>query len=296
MDKQMTIVVAWPAGVGSDTVARLIADGLSKKWGNQVIVENRPGASGNIGQNLVAKAAPDGYTFIVAAPGAAANNMLTFKSLPYNPLTDFTFVTLVVEQPLVFVGGPRLVPKDIKEFFAYAKENPGKIQFGNPGFGTYAHMAQLAVQDIVGAQFNLVPYKGASQIAGDLLASQIDASADLVAGYSGHVKAGKLRVLVVIGDRRSEFVPDVPTLKEAGLNFSASPWLGLEGPKGIPREIVNEMNAAVKEVLANDAVKTKLSAGGMSVRTSTPEEFEQVVKAEVEKWRPIIEKYNIRQE
>jgi tripartite-type tricarboxylate transporter receptor subunit TctC len=203
-------------------------------------------------------------------------------------------VTLTTELPLVIVAGPRLAAKDAKEFFAYAKDNPGKLQYGNPGHGTYAHMAQLAMQDLAGAKFNIVPYKGASQIAGDLLSGQIDAASDLLAAYVPHIRAGKLRALVVIGDRRSEQIPDVPTLKETGLSFAASPWFGLQGPKGIPREIVDQMNAAVKEVLSNGAAKEKLANIGMTVRTSTPEEFEQVVKAEVEKWRPIVAKYDIK--
>ena len=296
MDKPMTIVVGWPAGNGTDIVARLLADGLSKKWGTQVLVENKPGATGNIGQNYVAKAAPDGYTFIVSPPGPAANNVLTFKSLPFNPVTDFTFVTLTTELPLVIVAGPKLAQKDAKEFFAYAKENPGKIQFGNPGHGTYAHMAQLAMQDLSGAKFNIVPYKGAAQIAGDMLSGQIDAASDLLAAYVPHIRAGKLRALAIIGERRTPELPDVPTLKETGLNFAASPWFGLQGPKGIPRDIVDKMNAAVKEVLSTDAAKEKLANLGMTVRTSTPEEFEQVVKDEIEKWRPIVAKYNISSE
>jgi tripartite-type tricarboxylate transporter receptor subunit TctC len=296
MDKPMTIVVGWPAGNGTDIVARLIADALGKKWGTQVIVENKPGATGNIGQNFVAKAAPDGYTFIVSPPGPAANNMLTFKSLAFNPLTDFTFVTLTTELPLVIVAGPKLAAKDVKELFAYAKGNPGKVAFANPGHGTYAHMAQLAVGDMVGATYNIVPYKGASQIAGDLLSGQIDAASDLLAAYVPHIKAGKLRALVIIGDRRVEQFPEVPTLKETGLDFAAAPWFGLQGPKGIPRDIVDQMNAAVKDVLSSGAAKEKLANIGMTVRTSTPEEFEQVVKAEVEKWRPIVAKYDIKSE
>src|SRR6478736_3281843 len=207
-DKQMTIVVPWPAGTGVDLVARILADGFQKKWGANVIVENRVGASGNIGQNYVAKAAPDGYTLIVSTPGPAANNMLTFKSLPYNPLTDFSFITTTNEDPMVLIAGPRLKVKDMKEFIEQAKANPGKLQFANPGHGTYAHMTQLSMQEIFGTTFNLIPYKGSPQMASDMIGEQIDASVDLIGNYMEMVKAGKLRILTVIGDKRLPQLPD----------------------------------------------------------------------------------------
>src|SRR5262245_29696837 len=200
MDKPMTIVVPWAAGTGADLVARVLADGFAKKWGNQVTVENRVGASGNIGQNFVSKAAPDGYTFIVTTPGPAANNMLTFKSLPYNPLTDFTFITTTNEDPLIIVAGPKLKAKNIQEFVEYVKANKGKLQFANPGHGTYAHMAQLSLQEILGTEFNLIPYKGSPQMATDMIGEQIDASMDLIGSYMEMVKAGKLRILAIAGD------------------------------------------------------------------------------------------------
>jgi tripartite-type tricarboxylate transporter receptor subunit TctC len=293
-DKTMTIVSPWLPGTGTDLIARLLADGISKKYGSQVIVENKPGATGNIGQAYVAKAAPDGYTFIVTTPGPAANNILTFKSLSFNPLTDFTWVSLVSELPLVIVAGPKTEGRDVKEFFAYAKANPTKVTFGNPGHGTYAHMAQLSLQEMSGAKFNIVPYKGAPQMIPDMLSGQIDGCMDLLAGYLPQIRAGKIRAIGVAGNSRNEFIPDVPTLKEAGLSLTTSPWYGLQGPKGIPRDIVDKMNAVTKEILSTPAAKEKYAAVGMTVRTTTPEEFEQLVKAEVEQWRPIVAKYDLK--
>lgn len=296
MDRVMTIVAPWPAGTGADVVARILADGLMKKWGNQIVVENRVGASGNIGQNYVAKAAPDGYTYIVSTPGPAANNMLTFKSLPYNPLTDFSFITVTNEDPMLIVAGPKLEAKDVKEFLAYAKANPGKVQFGNPGHGTYAHMTQLAVQDLLQTKFNLIAYKGAPQMISDMLSGQIDAVIDLTGGYLAQIKSGKLRALAIIGNKRIEQLPDVPTLRELGMDFTAEPWYALEGPKGIPADIVTAMNAAAIEVLRDPATREKLAGAGITPSSSTPEELEKIVNAEVEKWRPIIEKYKITAE
>jgi tripartite-type tricarboxylate transporter receptor subunit TctC len=294
MDKVMTIVVPWPAGTGADLVARVLADGIIKKWGGQVVVENKVGATGNIAQNFVAKAAPDGYTFIVTTPGPAANNMLTFKGLPFNPLTDFSFVTITNEDPMVIIAGPKLAAKNIGEFVAYAKVNPGKIQFAHPGHGTYAHMTQLALQDMIGTKFNLIPYRGGPQMATDMMAGQIDAAIDLLGSYLGQVNSGHLRVLAVIGNGRLAQLKDVPTLKEAGLSFTAEPWYGLQGPKGIPRDIIDQMNALAADVLANPAIKEKLAAAGITPRTTTPEAFEKIVKDEVEKWRPIVVKYDIK--
>jgi tripartite-type tricarboxylate transporter receptor subunit TctC len=296
MDKPMTIVVPWPPGTGADLVARLLADGIGKKWGNQVQVENKVGATGNIAQNFVAKAAPDGYTFIVTTPGPAANNMLTFKALSFNPLTDFTFVTITNEDPMVIVAGPRLAAKDIGGLVEYVKATPGKLQFGNPGHGTYAHMTQLALQDMIGTKFNLVPYRGSPQMTSDMLSGQIDAVIDLLGGYLPQIRAGKLRAMAIIGNKRVDQLPDVPTLREIGLNFTAEPWYGLQGPKGIPREIVDQMNAVAAEILTSSAAKEKLAGAGITPRTSTPEAFEQLVKNEVEKWRPIVVKYDIKSE
>jgi tripartite-type tricarboxylate transporter receptor subunit TctC len=296
MDRVMTIVVPWPAGTGADVVARVLADGLMKKWGNQVVVENRAGASGNIAQNFVAKATPDGYTFIVSTPGPAANNMLTFKSLPYNPLTDFSFITVTNEDPMLLVAGPKLKAQDAKEFLAYAKANPGVVQFGNPGHGTYAHMTQLAVQDKLDTKFNLIAYKGAPQMITDMLSGQIDAVIDLTGGYLSQIKAGKLRALAIIGNKRIEQLPDVPTMRELGLDFTAEPWYALEGPKGIPADIIGQMNEASVAVLKDPATREKLAGAGITPSSSTPEALEKLVNAEIEKWRPIVQKYNITSE
>jgi tripartite-type tricarboxylate transporter receptor subunit TctC len=296
MDRTMTIVVPWPAGTGDDVVARVLADGLMKKWGNQIVVENRAGASGNIAQNFVAKARPDGYTYIVSTPGPAANNMLTFKSLPYNPLTDFSYITVTNEDPMLIVAGPKLEAKDVKEFLDYAKANPGKVQFGNPGHGTYAHMTQLAVQDLIQTKFNLIAYKGAPQMITDMLSGQIDAVIDLTGGYLPQIKAGKLRALAIIGDKRVEQLPDVPTMRELGYEFTAKPWYALEGPKGIPDDIIREMNEASVAVLKDPATREKLAGAGITPSSSTPEELQKLIQAEVEKWRPIVQKYNITSE
>jgi tripartite-type tricarboxylate transporter receptor subunit TctC len=296
MEKPMLIVVPWPAGSSFDTVARLIGDGIQKKYGSTVIVENKTGASGNIGQAFVAKAKPDGYTWIVTTPGPAANNVLTFKQLPYNPLTDFTFVTLTNRDPNVLVVRKSLNVSTFKEFIAYAKAHPGTVKMGSPGNGSYSHMTQLALQDLAGVEFNIVPYRGPPQVLQDLLGGHLDAGMALIGNFMAQVLRGDLKVLVVFGERRDPALPNVPTLIEEGYNFYSQPWTGLEGPKGIPPEIVGEMNKTVNQLLKDKANLDKLAALGMTAAPSTPEDFEKVVKSELDKWRPIITKYKISAE
>lgn len=293
MEKPMTIVVPWPAGSSFDVVARIIADGIHRKYGNTVIVDNRTGASGNIGQAYVARARPDGYTFIVTTPGPAANNLLTFKSLPYNPLTDFTFVSLTNRDPSVLVVRADMKINSFKEFVAFAKANPGKVRMGSPGNGTYSHMTQLALQDLAGVEFNIIPYRGPPQVLQDLLGAQIDAGMALVGNFMPYVQSGKLKVLAVFGDKRDPSLPNVPTLKEEGYNFHSEPWTGIEAPRGVPREIVQQMNKTVNEILSDKETVRKLASYGMTAAPSTPEAFETLVKAEVEKWRPIVAKYKV---
>lgn len=294
MDKPMTIVVPYPAGTGADLIARVIGDGVGKKYGITVQVENRAGASGNIGQAYVAKAAPDGYTFILTTPGPAANNKMTFRELAYEPLTDFSFITQTSEDVLVLIAGPN-VKGDLKDFLANAKANPDKINIGHPGLGSYAHMTELLLQEAQGIKFNIVTYKGAPQMIPDMLGGTLDAVMDLSGSYMPQINAGQLRVLAIGGrERRADL--NAPTFLENGINLVSAPWLGLEGPKGIPTDIVNEMNAAVAEVLMKPEYYDKLKGAGIYAKTNKPDEFAKMVKDEMDKWRPIITKYNIRAE
>lgn len=293
-ERQVTIVMPWPAGTGGDLVARVLADGLQKKWGQTVIVENKSGAAGSIGQAFVAKARPDGYTLVVTTPGPAVNNMLTYKSLPYNPLKDFTYIMRLSSDAMILIGGPRLEAKTLPEFTAYAKANPGKVAFGNPGIGTYAQMTQLTMQDMMGTTFNLVQYRGAPQMITDLLAKQIDAVIDLSGGYLPQIEAGTLHAIAVFGEERDPRLPKIPTAKEQGLNLAVDAWYGMEGPKGIPQDIVTKINTDVTDILLHDqAARDKMTGIGATPAPSTPAEFEAIVNGEIAKWKPVVEKYHI---
>lgn len=297
-DKPITIVVPWPAGSGGDVQARIIADELSKRWDTQVIVENRAGASGNIGQAYVARAEPDGYTFIHTSPGPGANNLLTFKSLTFNPLTDFDAVTLTNEAVMVVVGRPDNPNfKDIKGLLEFAKANPGKINFGHPGVGTYAHMTELALQDMAGVEFNLVPYRGSPPMQQDLLGGQIDVLLDQAPAYYTNFTSGRMVPLAVVSESRDPRLPDVPTFKELGIDFTSAPWYGMQVPKGTPRHIIDEANKQMVDILMTDAEpRQKMIAAGLTPTGSTPEGFGKIITDEVEKWRPIVTKYNITSE
>jgi tripartite-type tricarboxylate transporter receptor subunit TctC len=292
-DKPVKIVVPVAAGGGVDVMARLLALKLTERLNQQFVVENRPGAAGVIGSKAVIASPADGTTLLYT-PSSLSLSVVVNKTPPYDLAKDFTPIINVAISPYALVVNPSVPAKDLKEFVAYAKANPGKVQFGHPGHGTYAHMTQLSLQDMIGTTFNLIPYRGGPQMTSDMLGGQIDAVIDLLGSYLPLIRDGKLRALAVIGNSRVPQLPDVPLLKEVGLNFTAEPWYGLQGPKGIPREIVDQVNAAATEILNDSAVKEKLAAAGITPRTGTPEDFEQVVKKEIEKWRPIVVKYDIK--
>jgi tripartite-type tricarboxylate transporter receptor subunit TctC len=295
-DRNVTIVVNWPPGTTVDAVARILADGLSKKWNATVVVENRAGATGNIGQNYVAKAAPDGYTFLITTPGPAANNVLTFKALPYDPIKDFVGVSQTTQDTMGIVVGKKPEFQTFKGFVDYAKANPGKAQIAHPGHGTYAHMIMLALQDELKTEFNLIPYKGGVDMANDLLSGRIDAIVNFVGPYAGQFRTGDLKPLVVISDARNETLPNAPTLKESGINFSAAPWTIMQAPKGTPKEIVDEMSKGVNEILKDPAVAAKIAGMNTMAKASTPEFVDQLVLGELDKWKPVITKYKITNE
>jgi tripartite-type tricarboxylate transporter receptor subunit TctC len=292
MDKPMTIIINWPPGTGPDVFIRILVEGLQKKWGNTIVAENRAGASGNVGQAYAARAVPDGYTWLHASPGPAANNSVSFRSLPYNPLTDFTFVTQTSETDMILVSRNGLA-KDFKEIIAKAKAKPESVKMGHPGNGTYAHMLGLKVGDAGDIKFNMIPYKGAPQMLVDLMSSEIDLAGDQIPVWVEQVKAGKVTAIATFGDKRSTLLPDVPTMKELGLNVTAAPWYGFLGPKGVPNDIRDQMAKAIAEVLSDPARVAKFKAANLEPKSSSPAAFEQIVKDEIGKWKPVIEKYNL---
>lgn len=295
MDKTMTIVVPRPAGTGGDVLARIIADGLMKKWGNTIVIENRGADGGNAGQDHVAKSAPDGYTWIHTSPAPAANNHLTSKkTLPYT-MADFSAVALTNETDMVVVVRPDSPAKTMKELIALAQSKPGALKYAHPGNGTYSHMTGLALQDLASVTFEMVPSRGAAlQMQAALASGQIDVIVDQAPTYVTLIKEGKVRALATAGDKRSALLPDVPTLKETGINFTAAPWYGMQGPKGVPPAILESFSKAIAEVLNDPAYKERLDKGGLTPRVTTPAGFAALLDDEIKKWKPVVEKYNVR--
>lgn len=295
MDKPMVIVVPRPAGTGGDVLARIIADGLMKKWGNTIVIENRPDDGGNAGQDHVAKSAPDGYTWIHTSPAPAANNHLTSrKKLPYT-MADFSAVALTNETDMVVVVRPDSPAKDMKELIALAQAKPGALKYAHPGNGTYSHMTGLALQDLANVRFEMVPSRGAAlQMQANLASGQIDVIVDQAPTYVTLIKEGKVRPLATAGDKRSALLPNVPTLKELGINFAAAPWYGMQGPKGVPQNILDDFSKAISEVLNDPAYKERLDKGGLTPRTTTPAEFAALLDDEIKKWKPVVEKYGVK--
>jgi tripartite-type tricarboxylate transporter receptor subunit TctC len=295
MDKTMTIVVPRPAGTGGDVLARIIADGLMKKWGNKIVIENRGEDGGNVGQDLVAKSAPDGYTWIHTSPAPGANNHLTSKKkLPYT-MADFSAVALTNETDMVVVVRADSPAKSMKELIALAQSKPGALKYAHPGNGTYSHMTGLALQDLANVSFEMVPSRGAAlQMQANLASGQIDVIVDQAPTYITLIKEGKVRPLATAGDKRSALLPDVPTLKESGINFTAAPWYGMQGPKNVPPAILESFSKGIAEVLKDPAYKERLDKGGLTPRVTTPAEFAALLDDEIKKWKPVVEKYKIQ--
>jgi tripartite-type tricarboxylate transporter receptor subunit TctC len=293
-NRQITMVVPFPAGGPSDVLARLVAAEIGRVTGQTVVVENRAGAGGNIGANSVAKAAPDGYTLLAVTPGPAANNKLMYKSMPYDPETDLTQIVYVANSPMSITGNPKVPAKDMKELVAYGKANPGKLTIGHPGNGTLGHIAAALFAKQAGIQVTLVPYKGTAPLTADVLGGQIDLAFDFMPTYIPLVKENKLRAYAVTTANRVSLTPDIPTVKESGVaDFESVAWYALQGPKGLPADVVAKLNKIVNDYIKTDEAKAKMAALGIVPAGGTPKDLENLVKNELAKWAPIIKENNI---
>lgn len=290
--KPITFVV--PFAAGTDFVPRLLGSELEKILGQKVIIENRPGAGGANGTGYVARQPADGYTILFTAPGPAANYINTIKNLPYNPLKDFAHISLIGSGDTVLMVGKDFPANNLKEFIEYVKKHPGEVSIGNNGTGTLVHMAALVLADKYDLDVKHVPYRGSGEIAQDVLSGAIQAASDFLGNqHVAHVKAGNMKVLGVAGDKRSFLVPDVPTFKEQGTDFSAPVWVAVMAPKGTPRPIIDKLNAAIRQVVESAEYKEKLASNAQLAVWTTPEEFDKIVIDEEAKWRDIIKKYNL---
>ncbi len=294
-DKAVRMVVPFAAGAGSnDIMARLVAQKLSDNFGQQVVVDNRPGASGIIGTDIVAKAQPDGYTVLMMSLTLTVNPSL-FKKLPYNTEKDLTPVTAVASAPLMLVTHPSLPVKSVREFIAYAKANPGKLNFGSGGPGTTPHLAGEMLKTMAGIQVIHVPYKGGAPALADLVGGQIQFMCENIPGTLPFVKAGRLRALAITDRKRSPLLPEMPTLDESGLKgYEIVGWNGLFVPAGTPPAIVNKLHAAVVKALALPDVRERLATMGADGIGNTPQQFTAFIKSEIAKWAKVVKDAGIR--
>ena len=287
--KPARIVVPFTPGGSTDILARAIGQRLSEAWGQPVVIENKPGAGGNVGVELVAKAPPDGYTIVMGHIGTFAANPALYKALPYDPVKDFAPITLVAMVPNVLVVGPAVQAKSLGELIAYAKANPGRLDYGSGGNGSAAHLATEYFRMRTGVSMQHVPYKGTGPAVADLLGGQIGVMITGALPLLPHIKSGKLRALAVASPKRLAILPDVPTIAESGYpGFSAVQWYGLFAPAATPKEIVAKINRDAVKALRDPAVAERLASEGAEPVGDTPEQFGAFVKSEIELWGKVI--------
>jgi len=297
---------AWPAkpiklvapstpGDAPDVIARMVAEKLSTALGQQVVVENRPGAGGVVGSDAVAKAAPDGYTLIMGNAGSHGINAAVYSKLPYDIQRDFAPVSQVAVAPNVMVINPGVPATSVAEFIAYAKSQPGKLSYASGGNGSSAHMSMELFKSMAGIDLQHIPYKGSSPALTDVVAGQVVAFIGNMPPTVPLVKGGKLRALAVTTKTRSPLMPELPTIAESGLpGYETVAWFGVLAPAGTPPEIVNRLSQEIAKIAKSPEMREKLLAMGAEPVGGTPEEFKAVIDRDIAKWKPLAQKVGIK--
>ena len=287
--KPITIIVPFSAGGTTDILARIVGQGLTTELGQSVVVDNKPGAGGNIGGSLAAKAAADGYTLFMGTVGTHAINQSLYKKMPFDPVKDFAPLSRVATVPNLLVAHPSQPFKTVKEMIAYAKANPGKITFGSPGSGASPHVSGELFKSMTGTDLLHIPYKGSAPAMTDLLGGQTSVMFDNMPSAIQHVRSGKLRPIAVTTAKRSPELPDVPTIAEAGVpGYEATSWFGMFAPAGTPKPVLDKLHAALIKVLNQADVKKKIAEQGGDVVAETPEQFAAFIQAESVKWGKVV--------
>jgi tripartite-type tricarboxylate transporter receptor subunit TctC len=286
--KPIRYLVPFPPAGATDITARIIADKIAGPLGQPVVVENRPGAAGNVGSELVAKAAPDGYTLLQCTVAQSISQTL-YAKLNYDLEKDLTPVAMIALVPNVMEVNPSVPAKSVAEFIALAKSKPGKINFASSGSGTSIHMSAEMFMMMTGVKMVHVPYKGSGPALADLLGGQVDVMFDNLTSSIGYIKSGRLRALAVTTSTRYPELPDVPTMQEAGVaGYEATAWFGMLAPKGTPKSVVARINAEVDKALAQADVKEKLAQQGAVASAWTPEQFGTFIHNEIAKWGKVV--------
>ena len=292
--RTVRIIVPFGAGATPDIIARLVAERLQTRLGVSVVVENKPGASGNTGTDVVAKAEPDGYTIGVSIPGPLAINTLLFSKLPYDPAKDLALITILTTQPSVLTVNAALPAKTVAELVALLKSEPGKYNFGSIGNGSLSHLAVEAIALKSGTQMVHIPYGSSPQAMTALIRGDVQMAVLPAISVLPHAASGAARMLAVSSRRRSALLPDVPTLKESGIDVEAEAWNGLVAPAGTPETILARIHREVVEILKEPDVRAKLGTQIMEPVGNSPAEFRAQIEAEIARWTPVIKAANVK--
>jgi tripartite-type tricarboxylate transporter receptor subunit TctC len=288
-NKPIKIVVPFTAGGTTDILARAVGAELQKAFNQTVIIENKPGAGGNIGADSVAKSAADGYTLLMGTVGTHGINVTLYPKMPYDAVKDFAPVSLVAGVPNVLVAAPSFPANTVKEVIDAAKKEPNKITFASSGSGTSIHLSAELFKMLSNTQMTHVPYKGSAAALPDLMSGQVNIMFDNAPTVIPHIRGGKLKAMAVTSSSRSPALPNVPTIAEAGLpGFEASSWFGVLAPAGTPKEIVDKLSQTIAKALATPEMKERLANQGADAVGSTPEQFAAHIKSEIEKWAKVV--------
>ena len=294
--KPVRIISIFAPGGGNDVICRLVAQQLTERLKQQVIVENRVGANGIVGTEAVARAAPDGYTFTLIPSGHTVNASM-YKKLPFDSLKDFTPITLAGSGPLVLAVHPSLPVKNVKDLIALAKSRPGQLTYVSSGIGASGHLAGELFDTMTGTKMEHIPYKGMSLAVSDLMGGQVSMTFGTSLSVIPHVRTGRLRALAVTGAQRSPALPGLPTIAESGvLGYEAGLWYGFVGPARMPPEIVQRLNAEIVAILAQPDTREKLASQGLDARSSTPEEFARIIASDIVRWAGVVQKLGLQAE
>lgn len=287
--KPIRVVVIFPAGGTADMLARVVGEGLTEKWGRPVVIDNRPGASGNIAAEIVAKAPPDGYTILLGGLTTHGINPSLYRKLPYDAVKDFAALTIAAATPLVFVANPSVPVKSVKELIALAKARPGELNYASFGNGTSAHLCGVLFGLSAGVKMMHVPYKGSPAAVADLVAGRVQVMFDAIPVALPYIQTGRLHALAVTSSHRSSALPEVPTVIEAGVpGFDAVGWLAFFAPAAVEKEIVHKLGAEIANILRKPDVRARLTNLGFEPRGDTPEASAGFVQAELNKWAPVV--------
>ena len=289
------IIVTFPPGGSTDVMARVLQSRLVELLGQPLVIENKPGAGGNIGVEAVAKSAPDGYTIGLAAAGALTVNPSLMQNVPFDPLKDLTPITPIGESPFILAAATSFVPRDVKEMIAFAKEKPGAVSIGHGGNGTAMHLTAELFKRTAGLSLEMVPYRGSGPVTVDVMAGHVPLGITDMPSALALIREGKVRALAVTSQARVDQMPDTPTLAESGLpGFEAVGWFGIIGPAGMPPAVVAKLNAAFVKALREPDVRERIIAVGAFPRPMTPEEFKAFMISETRKWSELIKAVGLK--